>query len=630
MGVLIESALRAALLALAAAVVLRAMRVKTAAGRHAVWTIVLVGMLALPLWTLWGPKASVPVSVPAGVRAMSSPPSPVMSPPGPVGTSERSTSSRVEQRLLAGSVARMRATLPATQTWRTIVIAIYGVGLFVLLGRLIIGTVRAQRLIRQAGDRLGHLTSDRCSAPFTVGWVRPVVILPANWQSWPAAQLEAVLLHEQEHARRRDPLIQWIALTNRAVFWFHPLAWWLERHLARLAEEACDAAVLARGHQPGDYCEYLLDLARSVTGAGARVNVVGAAMPGAFLSHRIRRILKAVPESPTTTRRLTWAIVACAATSVVVMASTLAPAAPAAQGERLSDHWFDDDEWHLEATPLMTRAERTAYAELQTVPAREAFIADFWTRHDPTPGTAANEFRREFERRIRYAKERFANPDSAATFGYQSDRGRWYVMAGHPDAIRVFGSRDADANGVSPRIEEWDYQLLDDLGSNVTVRFDLSSNFACTYRGGKYRIVSPSPIARFDGVTSGGSGRRPFAQTYPGHFVYLSFAIDPQAVALRWGMRTGGDGQIVLGEETGPIDYVQGEIGAMADAGRPASREPSKPVTPILAHLAGLSFFEPGGIACTEQLPPDTYTLRIDSRLMNGETRVDSLTFTVE
>ena len=59
--VLIESAIRAVLLAIAAAAVLRVLRITTASGRHAAWTVVLLAMLTLPLWTLWGPKAAVPV-----------------------------------------------------------------------------------------------------------------------------------------------------------------------------------------------------------------------------------------------------------------------------------------------------------------------------------------------------------------------------------------------------------------------------------------------------------------------------------------------------------------------------------------------------------------------------------------
>ncbi len=630
--VLVESAIRAVLLAITAAAVLRVSRITTASGRHATWTVVLLAMLTLPLWTLWGPKAALPV-LPTRSVSVALPSAPVEHIPfvAPAGESPATT---------PVDVASADAVTPRASniSWRAAALAIYGLGVVVLLGRLVVGTVRAQRIIRRAELRSGQLTSRQCSAPVTVGWCRPVVMLPDDWGQWSPAQLDAVLLHEREHARRRDPLIQWFALLNRAVFWFHPLAWWLERRLAALAEDACDAAVLARGHQPAEYCEYLLSLARTVTGAGGRVEIVGAAMPGAFLPQRIRRILKAGRESPITRRRLAWALLTCAGLSVVVTAATLVPgqsraatAVPpqSAGGQNLPEHWFDDDEWHLETASLLTPDELRAYMRLKTSAECDSFIVDFWRRHDPTPKTPANEFRREFERRIRYSKERYADPESAATFGYQTDRGRSYVMFGQPDAVRVFSTRGVDKYGVSGRIEEWNYQSLDDLGSNVTIRFDVGSYFGCTYRGGKYRIVSPAPISRFDGVTSG-SGQRPFAQTYPGHFVYLSFPIDEQAIAMRWGMRAGQDGQLMLNEETGPIDYVQGQfLDPFEDRTRPVT-DRSRPVKTLLEHFDGLHLFEPNAIACTEQLPPASYTLRIETKLMNGTTRTDSVTFTVK
>ena len=52
--VLIESAVRALLLAIAVGAVLRVARIHTAAARHAAWTIVMASMLALPLWVLVG------------------------------------------------------------------------------------------------------------------------------------------------------------------------------------------------------------------------------------------------------------------------------------------------------------------------------------------------------------------------------------------------------------------------------------------------------------------------------------------------------------------------------------------------------------------------------------------------
>jgi hypothetical protein len=156
-----------------------------------------------------------------------------------------------------------------------------------------------------------------------VGWLHPVVILPKNWEEWPPQQLDAVLTHEREHVRRRDPLIQRLALVNRALFWFHPLSWWLERKLSVLAEEACDAAVLARGHSAQDYSAYLLDIARSVSRSGSRLGIVGMAMPGSLLQQRIRQILNSGATLPISRARILVAVAACATSSVLLASSTL-------------------------------------------------------------------------------------------------------------------------------------------------------------------------------------------------------------------------------------------------------------------------------------------------------------------
>ena len=54
--VLLECAIRAALIAGGTAVVLGVTRVKTAAARHVAWAAVVVMMLTLPVWTAWGPR----------------------------------------------------------------------------------------------------------------------------------------------------------------------------------------------------------------------------------------------------------------------------------------------------------------------------------------------------------------------------------------------------------------------------------------------------------------------------------------------------------------------------------------------------------------------------------------------
>jgi len=305
MTILFESAIRVTLIAAIIALVLFAMRIKTASVLHAVWAGVVVLMMLLPAWVAWGPKASLPVLPPDRTPVVA-----LLPPPSPAGLADATPRT---------SPVPSHAPSPARQRGGYIAIYLLGVGVFLL--RLGIGTIRANRL-----------TSASCVVPVTVGLLHPRIVLPESSHEWPQAQLDAVLAHEGEHIRRRDPLFQWLALLNRALFWFHPLAWWLERKLSGLAEEACDTAVIARGHDPREYSEYLLDLARSVERAGARIGAVGMAMPGIGLKHRIRQMLSGVPVPRISRPRMACTVAVCAAAAGILAAGTLVHAQSSQSG----------------------------------------------------------------------------------------------------------------------------------------------------------------------------------------------------------------------------------------------------------------------------------------------------------
>jgi uncharacterized protein (TIGR03435 family) len=257
-------------------------------------------MLALPAWLAWGPKASVPV-----LPARGEPAAVIITNTAPLyvdGGAPRTAAS-----------AEIPETAPApVWNWNAVLLGVYLTGAAALLVRLGLGTIRASRL-----------TSASCAAPVTVGLFRPRIILPERWREWPQAQLDAVLTHERSHARRRDPLFQWLALFNRAVFWFYPLAWWLERKLSALSEEACDTAVLERGHDPREYSRYLLDLAREVRRAGTRVEMVGVAMPGGYLPQRVRKIMEGARAPRVSRTRLACAALAWAIPAALFAAGRL-------------------------------------------------------------------------------------------------------------------------------------------------------------------------------------------------------------------------------------------------------------------------------------------------------------------
>jgi beta-lactamase regulating signal transducer with metallopeptidase domain len=110
-------------------------------------------------------------------------------------------------------------------------------------------------------------TSRAMQEPAIAGIVRPVLLLPEGIEDWLSTeQLRAILAHERCHIRRRDNLKAALHMVVEALFWFHPLVWWLETRLVAERERACDEQVLADGNDAHVYaegivriCQYYLD-----------------------------------------------------------------------------------------------------------------------------------------------------------------------------------------------------------------------------------------------------------------------------------------------------------------------------------------------------------------------------------
>lgn len=139
-----------------------------------------------------------------------------------------------------------------------------------------------------------HLAeSELLSVPVTFGIKDPSILLPATWREWEPGELDAVLAHEISHVARRDALTERLSLLHRAVFWFSPLSWWLDRRLAELAEEASDDAALAAGADRTRYAETVLGFFAALEAASGRVWWQGVAMASAGQAEkRLDRILE--------------------------------------------------------------------------------------------------------------------------------------------------------------------------------------------------------------------------------------------------------------------------------------------------------------------------------------------------
>ena len=83
--------------------------------------------------------------------------------------------------------------------------------------------------------------------PGVLGILKPILLLPKGiTDRLPPAQLDAIIAHEMSHVRRRDNLTGAIHMLVEAIFWFHPMVWWIEARLIEERERACDEEVLDR------------------------------------------------------------------------------------------------------------------------------------------------------------------------------------------------------------------------------------------------------------------------------------------------------------------------------------------------------------------------------------------------
>ncbi len=141
--------------------------------------------------------------------------------------------------------------------WRRVAAAIRGAAP-VSKGR----ELEALRLMeRSAGMQkpIAFRSSQSTLEPGVFGILRPLLLWPAGIsEHLQDAHLEAILAHEVQHVRRRDNLAAAMHMVVEAIFWFHPLVWWMGARLVEERERACDEEVLRLGNQPHIYAESIL------------------------------------------------------------------------------------------------------------------------------------------------------------------------------------------------------------------------------------------------------------------------------------------------------------------------------------------------------------------------------------
>ena len=167
-------------------------------------------------------------------------------------------------------------------------------------------------------SRLPLVASDTSLEPGVFGIVRPVLLWPRDIDvRLDDAQVHAILAHELAHVRRRDNLTAGVHMLVEAVFWFHPLVWWIGARLVNERERACDEEVVRLGNEPHVYAESILKTCQFFV--ESPLSCVSG-VTGSDLKKRIERIMADRPA----TRLNAWRKTALATAAAVTLAAPVA------------------------------------------------------------------------------------------------------------------------------------------------------------------------------------------------------------------------------------------------------------------------------------------------------------------
>jgi Mg-chelatase subunit ChlD len=209
--------------------------------------------------------------------------------------------------------------------------------------------------------------------------------LPQAWRDWDAARLGAVLAHERAHIRRYDWLTHLASRLAICIFWFHPLAWWIDRELARLAEEACDDVAVSETKDKEEYAATLVDIAGMAAAKGGVVSWPLITMAtDSNVKRRVNRILRRAFQVPKPFGRSAWAALFVTSVPVIYLSAAVS-LAPARQDSIMLKH----------ALIPNRRAKELLQPLLQEHKSRTGLLSDVVSNQNPKSSISPVQSQRE-------------------------------------------------------------------------------------------------------------------------------------------------------------------------------------------------------------------------------------------
>ena len=143
---------------------------------------------------------------------------------------------------LAESQAAMEVT--SLWNWKNIVFCIWAAGVCAMTGYAVVSVLQLHKKLKHASlDRENIYLLEGITSPFVAGIIRPRIYLPCGLGE---NEKTYILLHEQTHIRRGDPLFRVLGYVALTLHWFNPFVWVAFFLSGRDMEMSCDEQVLRR------------------------------------------------------------------------------------------------------------------------------------------------------------------------------------------------------------------------------------------------------------------------------------------------------------------------------------------------------------------------------------------------
>jgi protein involved in polysaccharide export with SLBB domain/beta-lactamase regulating signal transducer with metallopeptidase domain len=244
----------------------------------------------------------------------------------------------------ADGSATAAPTDPARRRWLAWAVAGWLLGVAGLSLRHLLGWAGARRLARRCDEppddwrqRLAELAgrlrvaapvrlriSQRLHVPAVIGWLRPVILVPAAaLTDLTPQQLESLLLHELAHVRRHDYLVNLLQTAAETLLFYHPAAWWASQVVRREREHCCDDLAADRCGNRVLYARALaaMEALRPAPGGRLALGATDGSGRGTLLV-RVRRVVGLPDARPD---RRTPALAALFAVTTGLLLTTVAP-----------------------------------------------------------------------------------------------------------------------------------------------------------------------------------------------------------------------------------------------------------------------------------------------------------------